>query len=57
MFTSLCPTDVALIVRTYIETKLCFIVKRLPGVSQEFIYNVSPSTIIHVSELNEGFFF
>ena len=30
---------------------LCFIVKRIPGVSQEFIYNVSPSTIFHVNQL------
>ena len=29
---------------------ICFIVKRKPGVSREFIYNVSPSTIIHVNK-------
>ena len=39
----------ALIVRNIFNK--FFIVKRIPGVSQELIYIVSPSTIIHVNQL------
>ena len=35
---------------------LCFIVKGIPGASQEkFIYNVSPSIITHVNQLHREY--
>ena len=50
--TSLNVPDALIVRNIYIEKKLFyFIVKSIPGVSQEFIYNVPPSTIIHFNQL------
>ena len=49
--------DSALIVGNILKKlQLCFIVERISVVTREFIYNVSPSTIFLVKQLNKQLF-